>query len=222
MINMITKTFTVNPFSMNCYLYWDENSKEGVIIDPGAYEDSEKDEILSFIKANGINIKLILNTHGHIDHIIGNHWAKNEFKVPLLMHKDDMILIKNAMKQAEMYGVSFPQPPDPDRFIDEKDVIGFSDTVFKILHTPGHSPGSVCFVDEKEKIIFGGDVVFRGSIGRTDLWMGDMNVLLDSIRSKVFTYSDEHVIYPGHMEETTIGEEKQYNPFLNGEYDKYA
>jgi len=213
---MITKTFTDNPFSMNCYIYWDEKTKEGIIIDPGAYEDFEKDEILNYIKTNGIKIKLILNTHGHIDHIIGNHWAKNEFNVPLHMHNDDMTFIKNAMKQGAMYGVNFPQPPDPDKFISESDEIKFSDTVFKILHTPGHSPGSVCFVDEKEKIIFGGDVVFRGSIGRTDLWMGDMDVLLDSIHNKIFKYSDDYIIYPGHMEETTIGEEKENNPYLNG------
>lgn len=219
---MKVKTFTVNPFAMNCYIYWDENTKEGVIIDPGAYEESEKEEILNYVNANGIFIKLILNTHGHIDHIIGNDWAKKEFGVPIYMHKDDMIFIKNAMKQGEMYGVIFPQPPDPDKFIDESAEITFSDTIFKILHTPGHSPGSVIFIDEKEKIIFGGDVLFRGSVGRTDLYMGDMNVLLDSIRNKVFRYSDEHVIYPGHMDETTIGEEKENNPFINGEYDKYA
>lgn len=219
---MITKTFTVNPFAMNCYIYWDENSKEGVIIDPGAYEDFEKEEILNYIKANGINIKLILNTHGHIDHILGNDWAKKQWDVPLLMHKDDMPLIKSSKKQAEMFGVNFPEPPLPDKFIDETDEVKFSDTVFKIEHTPGHSPGSVCFIDEKEKVIFGGDVLFRGSVGRTDLWMGDMNLLLDSIRSKVFKYSDDFTVYPGHMEETTIEEEKQYNPFLNGEYDKYA
>lgn len=213
---MKVKTFTVNPFAMNCYVYWDENSKEGVIIDPAAYEDFEKNEIINYISANGINIKLILNTHGHIDHILGNDWAKKQFNVPLLMHKDDMTLIKNSTKQAAMYGVSFPQPPEPDKFIDETDEIKFSKTVFKILHTPGHSPGSVCFVDEKEKIIFGGDVVFRGSIGRTDLWMGDMDVLLDSIHNKIFKYPDDYVIYPGHMEETTIGEEKENNPYLNG------
>jgi hydroxyacylglutathione hydrolase len=207
---------------MNCYIYWDENTKEGVIIDPGAYEDFEKEEILDYIQSNGINIKLILNTHGHIDHIIGNDWVKKELNVPLYMHKDDMTFIKNAMKQAEMFGVSFPQPPDPDKFIDESDEIKFSDTVFKILHTPGHSPGSVCFIDETEKIIFGGDTVFLGSIGRTDLWMGDMNVLLDSIRNKIFKYDDDFVIYPGHMDDTTIGQEKQLNPFLNGDYDKYA
>jgi hydroxyacylglutathione hydrolase len=219
---MITKAFTVNPFSMNCYVYWDENTKEGVIIDPGAYEDFEKEEILDYIQSNRINIRLILNTHGHIDHIIGNDWAKKEFNVPLYMHKDDMTFIKNAMKQAEMFGVSFPQPPDPDKFIDESDEIKFASTVFKILHTPGHSPGSVCFIDESEKIIFGGDTVFLGSIGRTDLWMGDMNVLLDSIRNKIFKYDDDFVIYPGHMDDTTIGQEKQLNPFLNGDYDKYA
>lgn len=211
---MTTKTFTVNPFSMNCYINWDEKTKEGVIIDPGVYEDFEKAVILNYIKVNRINIKLILNTHGHIDHIMGNKWAKEVFDVPILMHKDDLPLIEKAIDQGAMFGVSFPKPPDPDKFIDESDTIKIAGNEFKILHTPGHSPGSLCFVDEKEKVIFGGDVVFRGSIGRTDLWMGDIDVLIDSIHNKVFTYSDEFIIYPGHMDETTIGEEKENNPFL--------
>ena len=219
---MITKSFTVNPFSMNCYVYWDEITKEGVIIDPGAFEKYEKEDIAAYIKSNGINIKLILNTHGHIDHIMGNSWAKETYPVPVLMHKDDMPLIEKSMEQGKMFGVSFPKPPDPDKFIDENDEIKFSPTVFKILHTPGHSPGSVVFVDEKEKVIFGGDVLFRGSIGRTDLWMGDINVLMDSIQNKILKYPDEYKIFPGHMEETTIGEEKENNPFLNGAYDMYA
>src|SRR4030095_10536063 len=219
---MVTKRFTVNPFAMNCYVYWDEQTKEGVIIDPGAYEESEKEEILSYIKINGIDIKRILNTHGHIDHILGNDWAKKTFNVPLLMHEDDLPLIKNALKQGEMFDVSFPEPPLPDKFINPDESIKFGNAVFKLLHTPGHSPGSVCFVDENEKIIFGGDTVFRGSIGRTDLWMGDINILLDSIRNNIFKYQDDYLILPGHMEETTIGEEKEHNPFINGEYDKYA
>jgi len=219
---MVTKRFTVNPFAMNCYIYWDEQKKEGVIIDPGAYEDSEIEDILSYIKINGIDIKLILNTHGHIDHILGNDWAKKTFNVPLMIHKDDLPLIKNALKQGEMFGVSFPEPPLPDKFINPDENIKFGSTIFKILHTPGHSPGSVCFVDENDKIIFAGDTVFRGSIGRTDLWMGDINILLDSIRNNIFKYQDDYLILPGHMEETTIGEEKEHNPFINGEYDKYA
>ncbi len=212
---MKAKTFTINPFAMNCYVYWDEKTKDGVIIDPGVYEDFEKNEILNYIIANRISIKLILNTHGHIDHIMGNDWAKKTFNVPLLMHKDDVPLIDKSMDQGAMFGVSFPQPPNPDKFIDESDKIEYGDTVFRVLHTPGHSPGSVCFVDEKEKVIFGGDVVFSGSIGRTDLWMGDMDLLLDSVKNKVFRYDDNYVIYPGHMEETTIGEERENNPFLN-------
>lgn len=216
---MTTKTFTVNPFSMNCYIYWDEKSKEGVIIDSGAYEDFEKNEILNYIRSNGINIKLILLTHGHIDHIMGNKWAIDTFGVPVLMHKEDLPLIDRAMDQAAMFGVQFPKPPAPDKFIDESDVIKVSGNEFKIIHTPGHSPGSVCFVDEKEKIIFGGDTVFRGSIGRTDLWMGDIDILLDSINSKIMIYPEDFVIYPGHMDATTVGEEKAVNPFLNGEYD---
>ncbi len=219
---MRSNSFTVNPFAMNCYIYWDEVSKEGVIIDPGAFEEFEKDEILNFIKTSGINIKLILNTHGHIDHIMGNDWAKKTFDVPLLMHKDDMPLIEKSMDQAAMFGVNFPKPPNPDRIIDETDEIKFADTVLKILHTPGHSPGSICFVDEKEKLIFVGDTVFRGSIGRTDLWMGDSNILLDSIQNRIFKFPDDYVLYPGHMDETTIGEEKEFNPFLNGEFDKFA
>ncbi len=211
---MITKTFTVNPFSMNCYIYWDEKSKEGVIIDPGAFEDFEKDEILDYIHSIGIGIKLILNTHGHIDHILGNDWAKKTFNVPLLMHKDDMPLIEKAPEQGAMFGVVFPKPPEPDMFIDETDTIKFAGSEFKIIHTPGHSPGSVCFIDEKEKVIFGGDVVFCGSIGRTDLWMGDIEVLLDSIKNKIFSYPDDFIIYAGHMEETSIGEERENNPFL--------
>lgn len=216
---MTTKTFTVNPFSINCYIYWDENTKEGVIIDPGAYEDFEKNEILNYIRSNGINIKLILLTHGHIDHIMGNKWAIDTFGVPVLMHKEDLPLIDRAMDQAAMFGVQFPKPPAPDKFIDESDIIKVSGNEFKIIHTPGHLPGSVCFVDEKEKIIFGGDTVFRGSIGRTDLWMGDIDILLDSINSKIMIYPEDFVIYPGHMDATRVGEEKAANPFLNGEYD---
>lgn len=213
---MKIKTFCVNPFAMNCYIYYDEASKDGIIIDPGAYNDFEKEEISSFVDLEMLNINFILNTHGHIDHILGNAWTKEKWNVPLLMHKDDLPLIENSLTQGAMFGVVFHQPPMPDKFVDESNEIKFANTILKIIHTPGHSPGSVCFVDEKEKLIFGGDCLFRGSVGRTDLWLGDMDVLLDSIQRKMFAYCDDFVVYPGHMEETTLGWEKKTNPFLVG------
>ncbi|MCC6866064.1 MAG: MBL fold metallo-hydrolase [Ignavibacteria bacterium] len=219
---MITKTFTVNPFSMNCYVYWDNNTHEGVLIDPGAYESFEKQNILQYISSNKIDIIFILLTHGHIDHIMGNKWAKENFNVPVYMNKEDLPLIERALEQGEMFGVSFPQPPIPDKYINEGDLIKFGKTEFKLLHTPGHSPGSICFVDANNKVIFGGDTVFQGSIGRTDLWKGDIDLLLNSINSKIMTLPDEYIIYPGHMGETTVGFEKKNNPFLNGEYDRFV
>ena len=211
---MKTKIFPVNPFEMNCYVYYDEEARQGVIIDPGAYTDEEEKEIYEFIQNEGIKIKFILNTHGHIDHIIGNAWAKKKFNTPLLMHKDDLPLVNMAAEQAGMFGISFPQPPQPDKFIDENDKIEFANTKLKIILIPGHSPGSVCFIDENEKIIFSGDTVFKNSIGRTDLWMGNMDILMDSIKNKIMTYPDEYKLYPGHMEETTVGEERVNNPFF--------
>jgi glyoxylase-like metal-dependent hydrolase (beta-lactamase superfamily II) len=211
---MKTKTFSINPFEMNCYIYYDESSSEGVIIDPGTYTEKEEKTISDFVKDNGIKIRLILNTHGHIDHIMGNVWAKNAFDVPLLMHQEDQPLIDMSLGQASLFGIEFPQPPIPDKYIVETERIKFANTVMKVIHTPGHSPGSVCFVDEKAKVIFGGDCIFKGSIGRTDLWMGDMDTLLCSIKTKILSYPDDYIIYPGHYEETTVGEEKENNPFL--------
>jgi glyoxylase-like metal-dependent hydrolase (beta-lactamase superfamily II) len=211
---MKIETFAINPFQMNCYVYYDETSGEGVLIDPGAYTHYEKNLIEKYVQSNKIKINLILNTHGHIDHIMGNAWAKEVFKVPILMHKDDLPLIGKATEQGKLFGVEFPAPPEPDELIDEESEIRAGKAVFKVLYTPGHSPGSVCFADEKAKLIIVGDTLFRGSIGRTDLWMGDMDVLLNSITDKLLQYPNDYTIYPGHYEETTIGEEKKYNPFL--------
>lgn len=211
---MKIKIFSVNPFEMNCYVYYDENSGEGVIIDPGAYTDDEKKEISDFISSNNIQIKYILNTHGHIDHVLGNNWAKDTFNVPLYIHKNDLPMLEKAIEQGEMYGIPITKSPKPDKLIDERDIIKFGDCTFNIIHTPGHSPGGVCFVDEKNKIIIAGDTIFHGSIGRTDLPGGDMETLINSIKSKILKYADDFVLYPGHYEQTTVGEEKALNPFL--------
>ena len=212
---MKIEPFAINPFQMNCFIYFDEETKDGVIIDPGVFTHYEKHLIEQYIKENGIKINLILNTHGHIDHIMGNAWAKETFAVPILMHKDDLPLIARAMEQGKMFGVDFPEPPNPDKYIEENDVIEVGSGRLLVLHTPGHSPGSVCFVDEANKIIIGGDCLFRGTIGRTDLWMGDMDILLNSITDKLLKYGNDYTVYPGHYEETTIGSEKKNNPFLH-------
>lgn len=211
---MITKRFPVNPFEMNCYVYHDENSKEGVIIDPGAYTDDERKMILDYFASNSIEIKYILLTHGHVDHILGNKWAKENFHVDMFMHKEDLPLIELSVEQALMFGVEIEQSPTPDKFLDENTEFNFGNCKFKIIHTPGHSPGSVCYVDEKNKLIFGGDCLFKGSIGRTDLWRGNYDELLASIKNKILVYPNEFTVYPGHFEETTIGDEKKLNPFL--------
>lgn len=214
---MKIETFAVNPFKMNCYVYFDEVNKQGVLIDPGVFTHHEKHQIENYIKSQNVRIELILNTHGHIDHIMGNSWAKETYNVPLLMHEADLPLIDKAVDQAKLYGVDFPKPPKPDKFISEGEVISAGNGKLKVLHTPGHSPGSVCFVDEESKIIIGGDVLFKGSIGRTDLWQGDMDTLLNSIHDKLLVYPNDFAIYPGHYDETTIGDEKKYNPFITGD-----
>lgn len=205
----------LNPFSMNCYIYYDEKSKDGVIIDPGAFSEPEEKQIVKLIEDNGIKIKYILLTHGHLDHILGNKFAKDYFKVPILMHKDDNFLIEKAPQQAQLFGLEFAAPPPVDEFITEDTKININGCELKFIHTPGHSPGSVCIIDDKNKNVFCGDLIFKNSIGRTDLQEGDLNVLIDSVKNKLFKSADvDFMLYPGHMEITNVEDEKKYNPFL--------
>jgi glyoxylase-like metal-dependent hydrolase (beta-lactamase superfamily II) len=205
----------LNPFSMNCYIYYDENSKEGVIIDPAAFTEAEKNNVKRIIEDNEIKIKYIINTHGHLDHILGNKFAKNYFKVPVLMHASDDFLIDNAPQQARFFGLDFHSPPPIDEFITEDTLIKLNGGELKFIHTPGHSPGSVCIIDDKNKNVFCGDVIFKNSIGRTDLQGGDLNVLLNSIKNKLFKQTkDDYILYPGHMEITNVKDEKHFNPFI--------
>lgn len=205
----------VNPFSMNCYIYFDENSKEGVIFDPAAYTSEEKDHIKKIIAENEIKIKHIINTHGHIDHILGNKFAKELFKVPVLASDKDKYFFDNANVSAKMYGVELEDPGQPDEIISEESKISIGDMEFDIIHTPGHSPGSLSFIDHKNKKIFSGDVIFKSSIGRTDLPFGDYDELMNSIQKLFEKTGDDYHIFPGHMEPTTVGFEKKNNPFLN-------
>ncbi len=205
----------VTPFVMNCYIYFDENTKEGVIFDPAAYTPDEENQIKKIIEDNGIKIKYIINTHGHIDHILGNKFAKDYFNVPILMNEKDMPFYDKVLNHGKLYGLDFPAPPPVDEFINENSKIQVGDIEFKILHTPGHSPGSLTFIDDTNKNIFCGDVIFKDSIGRTDLPFGDYDELMNSINNVLLpSVQDDYTLHPGHMEITTVGREKELNPFL--------
>jgi len=212
---MKIKTFTVNPFQMNSYVYYCEKTNEGVIIDPGYYTKYEQDELLGFLDRNNIRIKYILNTHGHIDHILGSSFAVENFRVPSYIHMDDLFLYERGMEQAVLYGFQIQTLPVLKDFIDENLLLEIGSNKLNFIHTPGHSPGGVCIIDHSEQVVFCGDVVFQSSIGRTDLPGGEYDTLISSIKDKLFVKcDDDYGLYPGHMYSTTVGTEKKTNPYL--------
>jgi len=209
---MTLESFVFNPFSENTYVAFDD-TKEAVIIDPGCYEPSEQAELDRFIAAQGLTVKYILNTHCHIDHVLGNFHCKTKYKVPLLIHRQDEKVLLAVQSYASNYGFAGYQPTVPDRFLEENESFVFGNTKWKVLFLPGHSPGHIAFYDEQKKTVLSGDVLFKRSIGRTDLPGGNFDVLLHSIQQKLFLLPDDVVVYSGHGPTTTIGEEKKLNPF---------
>lgn len=207
-------TFVFNDFSENTYLVYDEDSRDTLVIDPGCNSSYEENIISEHITHLSLVIKSIINTHVHLDHIFGNHFFVNKFNVPLLCHKDDEFLYEIQPQQAANYGIRMNKSPLPSGYLKEDDEIRLGESVLKILHTPGHSPGGICLYSENDKICFSGDLLFREGVGRTDLWKGDYFKLVESIEDKVFLLPDDTVVYSGHGEPTTIGYEKENNPFL--------
>ena len=204
--------FVFNPFQENTYVLFDE-TRDAVIVDPGCYENDEKQELTEFIESKNLKVKMLLNTHGHIDHVLGNTFVKDKFKVKLFIHKIDEPVMRAVKAYAGNYGFPLYQEASVDSYLEEGKTISFGTQQFKILFVPGHSPGHVAFYNEKEKIVIGGDVLFQNSIGRTDLPGGNFDTLINSIHEKLFTLPDDVVVYPGHGPKTTIGFEKVTNPF---------
>ncbi|MBW8049377.1 MAG: MBL fold metallo-hydrolase [Cytophagales bacterium] len=204
--------FTFNPFMENTLLVYDD-TKECVIIDPGCYEKDEQQELASFIENKNLKVKYLLNTHCHIDHVLGNQFVKDRFNVALLLHKDELVILNSNKALAPNYGIPNYQEAYPDEYIDELDKIKFGDTELQVLFVPGHSPGHIAFYNKDRKICISGDVLFQRSIGRTDLPGGDYDTLINSIHKKIFPLGDDMVVYCGHGPSTTVGEEKKYNPF---------
>ncbi len=211
---MITiQGFVFNPFAENTYILFDE-TKECVIIDPGCSNEEERKELAEFIKEENLKPVKLLNTHCHIDHVFGNSFVAKKYNLGLEIHKKDLEVLHSLPQVSHLYGLNAEESIDPSNFLEEGDKIIFGNSSLDILFTPGHSPGSICFVSHEDKLIIGGDVLFYRSIGRTDLPGGDHETLLSSIREKLFVLEDDFVVFSGHGEQTSIGFERKNNPFL--------
>lgn len=205
---MIIKCLAVGPIMANCYILGCERTHEAVVIDPG----EEADRILWTLKDLELKVKYIINTHGHFDHAGANRELKDATGAALLIHEKDAGMLDHLSGAAAAFGLQAENSPLPDQTIEEGDVISFGDYEMKVIHTPGHSPGGVSFYTNG--YLFVGDTLFSGSVGRTDLPGGDFNTLKSSIQNKLFPLGDDVRVFTGHGPETTIGQEKKFNPFV--------
>lgn len=207
------KVFEFNGFVVNTYVLSSINN-ECVVIDPGFYNNKEKKVFDTYITENNLKIVKVLNTHCHIDHILGITHIEETYGVGAYVHPAAAEFLRASVGYASVFGFEVEKPIKPAGFFNEGDIITFGDEQLEILYTPGHADGSVCFVNHAHKIVFTGDVLFRESIGRTDFPTGDYDLLIQKIREKLFTLDDDYVIYPGHGPKSTIGYEKANNPYL--------
>jgi glyoxylase-like metal-dependent hydrolase (beta-lactamase superfamily II) len=210
---MNIKYFTVNGFAVNSYLLFDD-SLECVIIDPGFYERREKASLTNFISENKLKPVAVLNTHCHVDHVLGNKFVCEHFQIPLSIHKEDQFLLDRSLQMGKIFGLDAEPSPPSDTYLNQGDTVRFGNSELEVLHTPGHSPGSVSFYNKQDKFVIAGDVLFAGSIGRTDLPKGNYETLISSILNKLLILPSDTVVFPGHGPSTTIGHEHDTNPFL--------
>ena len=206
--------FVVNPLAENSFVLSDETG-ESVLIDPGFFYREEKREIKEYIADNNLKPLKIINTHCHFDHIMGVEFIRSEFNVLFCAHADDSFWVEKATEQGNMYGFEMKPVASIDEFLVEKEYVNFGNSQLEIIHIPGHSPGHVVFYSKEDNFLIVGDVLFYGSIGRTDLPGGDYATLISNIKSKLFLLPDETKVYCGHGQETTLGFEKTSNPFLS-------
>ncbi|MEA4904659.1 MAG: MBL fold metallo-hydrolase [Petrimonas sp.] len=212
---MKIKIFEFNPLGVNTYVLYDETG-ECIVVDASCFFPDENELLLNFILDNNLTVKYLVNTHLHFDHIFGVNFMASQFGLKLQAHRDDIFLLEKMSEQLQLFGfnTNVDYTPEIGRYLSEDDVISFGEQQLKVLHVPGHSPGSIVFYNEREQFAVVGDVLFNGSIGRTDLLGGNFEQLIEGIRTKLFTLPDKTEIYPGHGQKTTIGREKRDNPFV--------
>lgn len=207
-------SLTFGPFQENTYILVDDN-KECAIVDPGCSNSEERAYLKSTIEQRGLKPVLLLNTHCHIDHVFGNAFVAEEWSLDLHAHKLDLPTLEMVPLSCQLYGIpGYIESPKPKVFIDEGDVIEFGSTKLDVIFVPGHAPGHVAFINHNDRVVINGDVLFRGSIGRTDLPGGNHAELERSIREKMYTLPDDYMVCCGHGPNTTIGEEKTGNAFF--------
>lgn len=207
------KVFALNPVQENTYIVYNNNGK-AIIIDPGCYSNAEQEMLKRFLEQNSLTPVQLLNTHCHLDHVFGNKWVYETFGLELHIHPNEELVLQYAPTSGLKWGLPFENYNGPLYFLHEGNSVFLDEDEFKILLTPGHSPGSICFYNAQQNFVIGGDVLFYESIGRTDLPGGSHETLLNSIQQELFVLPDETIVYNGHGRSTTIGHEKKYNPFL--------
>lgn len=205
---MILQTLLVGPLGVNCYILGDEKTHEAIVIDPGG----NSRDILNALQRTRLRAAAIVNTHAHFDHIIALNEVRSATHAPFMIHTDETPVLATAEQSAAVFGMRVTQPAPAERLLNDGDEVKVGEIVLHVLHTPGHTPGGICLLQDKR--VFVGDTLFQGSIGRTDLPGGDYATLMQSIRDKLLPLADDTVVFPGHGQSTTIGEEKQLNPFV--------
>ncbi|MCC6385281.1 MAG: MBL fold metallo-hydrolase [Bacteroidia bacterium] len=209
------QSFTFNPFAENTYILYDE-TRECCIIDPGCYENHEKKILEDFIRSSQLKPVRLVNTHCHIDHVLGNRFITDTWKLQLEIHLLEIPLLRAVSEYGPQYGIYCDPIPELFGYLSEADIVKFGNSVLEVVHTPGHSPGSISFISRADKFVLAGDVLFQLSIGRTDLPGGDYQTLINSILTKLYPLPDDYTVYSGHGPETNIGFEKKNNPFVTG------
>jgi hydroxyacylglutathione hydrolase len=207
---MIHKGLTVGLLEVNCYILGDEETKEAVVIDPGGDED----EILEVLKHHGLNLKLIIDTHGHFDHVDANQPLKETTGAQIAIHQADAQMLSQPSAEAMFFTGNRLRTSKADILLKEGDVLTFGNYRLQVLHTPGHTPGGISLVMEGHPYVYVGDLLFAGSIGRTDFPGGSYEDLINAVRTKIFPLGDHYTVFSGHGPVTTVGQEKKYNPFF--------
>ncbi|MBI4860083.1 MAG: MBL fold metallo-hydrolase [Candidatus Riflebacteria bacterium] len=209
---MQLKTLEVGPFGTNCIVVHDEGTLDAVVVDPG----NDPEVILSWVESAHLKVRALLHTHGHLDHIGATRAVAKATGAKILLHQADRTLYDTLVDQARMFGLRLEPPAPIDRFLEDEQTLDFGPLSCTVLHTPGHSPGAVCFHFREQALVLSGDTLFAGSVGRTDLWGGSHDQLIKSIRQRLMVLDDATRVVTGHGPQTTIGEERAINPFLRG------